>query len=791
MTGIVIRNCKFGYKWSSNWSEAEEAEDTSIWRCDFCKKDVPVISTKSELDEAIQNNRCVVFRKNLRGDIELASKASTIIGTGLSILSKLFAILLRRKPKGYRYIANNLTASESGSSSIRETPFSIIIISTILACAFFIFDLSLPLGVAGGVLYVALVLMGMWFSKTSHIYLLATLGSVLTVIGYFASPDGGIFWVVLVNRGLALFVIWITAFLVIASIKQSKSTLASSEKRFLDVAERASDWFWEMGPDLRFTYLSDRFFEVSGVQPETMIGSRRTRHPNTIGNNTEDMKWNRHVADLEAHRPFREFEYSLKTSDNRILHVSVSGVPLFGTDGTFQGYRGTGTNISERKKAYENLKYQASHDSLTGLINRGEFEQRAKRLLLTVQQDNNSHALCLMDIDQFKVINDTCGHTAGDELLRQLSQVLQGTVRHRDTLARLGGDEFGVLVEHCTLEQAERVANALRQDIENFQFSWQGQPFRVGVSIGLVAVNKTTPDLTELLKQADTACYMAKDLGRNRIHVYRPEDVEMARHLGQMAWVAGINQALEEDRFCLYAQPIVPLDNSAQRHYEMLLRMIDKEGNVIGPGTFMSAAERYGLMGKLDRWVIENALTLLAENPTFLEEIEFVSINLSGESLSSSDFLDFIMVQLKKSGIDASKICFEVTETLAISNLSAATTFISTLKKTGCYFALDDFGSGLSSFAYLKNLKVDYLKIDGMFVTGIVEDEIDRAMVRSINDIGQVMGMKTIAEYVENDKIKSILREIGVNYAQGNGVGEPQPFEELVDLSVFRVMTME
>jgi diguanylate cyclase (GGDEF)-like protein len=485
----------------------------------------------------------------------------------------------------------------------------------------------------------------------------------------------------------------------------------------------------------------------------------------------------------------REWRYVRK--DGSIFPVYLSVTAIRNTEQEIIGFLGTFFDLSERKKAEKKLSYLANHDSLTGLINRREFEHRVERLLSTIHQDKSEHALCFMDLDQFKIINDTCGHIAGDELLRQLAQVLQGVVRHRDTLARLGGDEFGVLMEHCSLEQAQRVANVIRQGIEDYQFSWEGQSFRVGLSIGIVAINEITPNLTELLKQADAACYMAKDLGRNRIHTYYPEDNELAQRLGQMQWVTDINQALEEDRFCLYAQPIIPLDDSAHRHYEMLLRMIDGKGNVIVPDAFMPAAERYGLMGMVDRWVIEKALALLAENPTFLEEIEFVSINLSGESLSSSGFLDFIIVQLKNSGTDASKICFEITETLAISNLSTATTFISTLKKLGCYFALDDFGSGLSSFGYLKSLPVDYLKIDGMFVKDIVDDAIDHAMVKSINDIAQLMGMKTIAEYVETDEIKGMLREIGVNYAQGFGVGEPQAFEELIDLSVFKAIAPE
>ncbi|MFB3100107.1 MAG: EAL domain-containing protein [Gammaproteobacteria bacterium] len=440
-------------------------------------------------------------------------------------------------------------------------------------------------------------------------------------------------------------------------------------------------------------------------------------------------------------------------------------------------------NITEEQILAEQLNFHASHDALTGLVNRREFEQRAERLLSTVRQEQGEHALCFMDLDQFKVVNDTCGHTAGDELLRQLSSLLEQNVRHRDTLARLGGDEFGVLMEHCSLDGALRVATSLQNAIQDYQFSWEGHTFKVGVSMGLVPITETTANLTELLKQADAACYIAKDKGRNRIHVHHADDSELAQRHGEMQWVTRLHQALEEDRFCLYAQTIVPLDGSTDKHYELLIRMVDAKGEIIPPGAFLPAAERYDLISKIDRWVIDNAFGLLADNPVFLSQINFISINLSGQSLTSPGILEFIITQLDESGIGGEKICFEVTETAAISNLSGAVKFISTLRGLGCRFALDDFGSGLSSFGYLKNLPVDYLKIDGMFVKDIVDDPIDRAMVKSINDIGHVMGMKTIAEFVENDEIKGMLRLIGVNYAQGYGIGKPQPFDELLDRS--------
>ena len=436
--------------------------------------------------------------------------------------------------------------------------------------------------------------------------------------------------------------------------------------------------------------------------------------------------------------------------------------------------------VEEVSRSQAQFRYQASHDALTGLINRHEFERKVKGLISSTHMDKGENALCFMDLDQFKVVNDTCGHIAGDELLRQLGDVLQDAVRHSDTLARLGGDEFGILMEHCTLAQAQRAVTAIQQTIQDFQFSWEGQAFRIGVSIGLVAISEATPSLTELLKQADAACYMAKDLGRNRIHVYNPDDTQMVLRQGEMQWVSRINQALEENRFTLYAQSIVPLDKSTDMHYEFLLRMIDERGEIVSPVTFLPAAERYDLMHKLDIWVVGHVFALLANHPQLVERVRFFSINLSGQSITNVNFLDLVISQIKELNLEPGKICFEVTETAAISNLRAATHFISSLRELGCLFALDDFGSGLSSFGYLKNLQVDYLKIDGIFVKDIADDPIDHAMVKSINDIGHVMGMKTIAEFVESNKIKSMLKKLGVDYAQGYEIGRPQPFEEIL-----------
>ena len=437
-------------------------------------------------------------------------------------------------------------------------------------------------------------------------------------------------------------------------------------------------------------------------------------------------------------------------------------------------------DISEHYELSEKLTYQASHDTLTGLINRREFERLLQRVISTSKTAGTQHALCFMDMDQFKVINDTCGHIAGDELLRQIGVMLKRTVRKRDTIARLGGDEFAVLMEHCPPENAMRVANSLLEAVRGFQFGWKEYNFKLGISIGLVTIDNTIRSVTQLLSDADLACYMAKDQGRNRVHFYHEKDTGIIERHGQMQWVSRINKALDEDRFCLYAQPILSM-NGAVKHYELLIRMLDERGNAILPGAFLPAAERYGLIVKLDHWIIKHAFSLLAQHPKLTEASNLYAINVSGPSLADPATLDLIVEWLNEYQLSGKNICFEITETAAITNLSAAKRFIETLKFLGCRFALDDFGSGLSSFAYLKKLPVNYLKIDGMFIRGIADEQVDFAMVKSINEIGQVMGMQTIAEFVENKSIKSKVEEIGINYAQGHEIGEPVELMRLIE----------
>ncbi len=523
-------------------------------------------------------------------------------------------------------------------------------------------------------------------------------------------------------------------------------------------------------------FTNPKFTEITGYTSEEAIGQKTSILKS--GEHT-DAFYVSFWETILSHQDWKgEFHNRKKDGTLYWGHSSISC--LMDITGNITHFIAIQEDVTQEHILTDQLNHHARHDMLTGLINRREFEQRVSRLLATLQDDRGEHAMCFLDLDQFKIINDSCGHTAGDELLRQVGKLLQDTVRKRDSLARLGGDEFGILMEHCPFGKANRVANNILKSINDFHFIWEGKAFRIGVSIGLVAITETAGNYTDLFKQADAACYLAKDLGRNRIHAYHPEDTELAIRHGEMQWVGRISQALEENLFCLYAQPIVSLGRSDQNHYELLIRMLDDQGGTIPPGAFLPAAERYNLMGKLDSWVVNHACSILAQHPAFIEWVDFISINLSGPSLNNQDFFESILANFKENGVPPRKICFEITETVAIDNLDSAVSLIRKLKASGFQFALDDFGSGISSFGYLKNLPVDYLKIDGMFVKGIVDDPIDRAMVKSINEIGQVMGMKTIAEFVENEEIRGTLREIGVDYAQGYGIGKPQPLTEIL-----------
>ena len=465
--------------------------------------------------------------------------------------------------------------------------------------------------------------------------------------------------------------------------------------------------------------------------------------------------------------------------DGSTVSVTLVGAPIRNA-GKVSGTVLVLHDMTQERQYIANLSWQATHDALTGLANRREFEYRLEQALYNLGRQPARHSLMFLDLDQFKLVNDTCGHAAGDELLRHICALLQSGLREGDTLARLGGDEFGILLENCPSEAAEKIAEGLRQTVQNLHFVWKGRPFVTTVSIGLVHIAQAPTTLEASLRAADMACYMAKEKGRNRVQVYHADDSELSLRFGEMAWVQRLHMALEENRFCLYAQEIAALGHTDHTggHVEILLRLHDEAGRMILPDSFIPAAERYGLMTQLDRWVVHNVFKVIAECIAQKREgaMAMCAINLSGTTIGDEGFLGFLHEQFKVHGIPPDMICFEITETSAISNLGSAIRFINELKNLGCRFSLDDFCAGMSSFAYLKHLPVDFLKIDGSFVKDMLDDPINRAMVEVINHIGHVMGKRTIAEFVETPQIEQALLEIGVDYAQGYIIERPQLF---------------
>jgi len=414
------------------------------------------------------------------------------------------------------------------------------------------------------------------------------------------------------------------------------------------------------------------------------------------------------------------------------------------------------------------LKSLAVHDRLTGLYNRYEFEIRIENSLEDAHNHGKNHVFAYMDLDQFKIVNDTSGHVAGDELLKQLSLLLEEALSAQSFIARLGGDEFGIIFYDSTIDEAKEAMEDVLSVIKSYRFTWGDKLFRVGASVGLVEINSQCKDVNDLLITADAACYTAKENGRNRIHTFVRFDAHITKHKNDMQWLDEIEHALDENRFELFAQPIKPINViDITPHFELLIRMKDSDDNIVEPMAFIPTAERYNKMPMIDRWVIKEAMYLMRELLNSGDKVQF-SLNVSGQTFADDDFLDYIKQLFFKTEIPYECICFEITETAAISNLSKALVFIKELRALGCCFSLDDFGSGLSSFAYLKNIPVDFLKIDGQFVKDVHTNAVNSQMVKAIHEISQAMNIKTICEFVENRDILEHLTEIGIDYAQGD-----------------------
>jgi len=479
-------------------------------------------------------------------------------------------------------------------------------------------------------------------------------------------------------------------------------------------------------------------------------------------------------------------EVSISESDSWLINsqgdevaIEFSLAPIFNAEKAISGAILIFKDVSELRFLATQIAHQAQHDELTGLLNRREFENKLSEALAEVRRSPDlGYWLAYIDLDQFKVVNDTCGHLAGDELLKQLSADIQQVIREVDYFSRLGGDEFTIILKDCRYELANNIIERVRKGISDFRFYWEDKCFSVSASIGLIEITNDAGNMYDLMSKVDAACYLAKDEGRNRIHLVQPHDKAAIKQQGEMDWVHRIRHALDHKLFILYYQMIQPFNNEqTEFHAEILVRLLDDQGNIIPPNAFIPAAERYNLMTEIDSWVVVNTFQFITANG-FSNQI--VSINLSAQSLCTPEFGDFLMQAIEKHQIPPESVCFEITETAAIANLTLAKGFISRFRKIGCKFSLDDFGSGLSSFGYLKNLTVDYLKIDGSFVKNINNDKIDLAMVNAINQVGHTMGIKTIAEYVENKEIEITLKALGVDYAQGYSIAKPKSLQMLI-----------
>jgi len=562
----------------------------------------------------------------------------------------------------------------------------------------------------------------------------------------------------------------------ITHLKEIEEDLTISEAQFRDFAETAADYFWEFDSNYRYSHISGRFYEVIGLQPERVIGLNRDEMWALV-----DPDFRHHTGTADLFKNQGAFENTITDwyhTDGTSRVLSVSGRPVFSDGGKFLGYRGSCRDVSETYRLTEKLTYQATHDPLTQLFNRSEFERKLLAVVSDSACQREEHVMCFLDLDKFKIVNDSCGHAAGDALLCQLGQVLISNTRENDTVARLGGDEFAILIENCNLKDAERVAGSFRKAIIDFRFEWDERYFSIGASVGLASIPPDFNDISEIMRQADAACYAAKDQGRNQIVVFNPEDNHFSERQGEVKRVTQIDWALDEGRFELYYQPIAAVNGNKKVYMEILVRMYDEDDKLLAPGEFLPAAERYKLINQIDHWVVKNTFQWIKNNYEKLKNLYLCSINLSGQSLGDEAFYHFVEALFETHEVPANMVCFEITETAAIANLTMAKRFIDKFKSLGCKFALDDFGSGLSSFGYLKNLPVDIIKIDGAFVRDCHENDTNLALVRSIHDIAGVMGKKTVAEFVENDLILDKLREIGVDFAQGYGIFRPRPLSQ-------------
>jgi diguanylate cyclase (GGDEF)-like protein/PAS domain S-box-containing protein len=554
--------------------------------------------------------------------------------------------------------------------------------------------------------------------------------------------------------------------------------LRKQERLFSAILHSINDGIIATDTELSIAFMNPIAEDITGWR-ETAAKGRHASSVITLRDPRTQRELLMGSPPLSNDKPYFFSEVAIKNALGQSVIVDGSITRLHEKENAAEGFLIALRDITEIKRMSETINYQASHDILTGLSNREEFSFNLNELLKGIKASNGKHALLVIDVDRFKAINDTCGALAGDELLRQVASHIQANISRRDISARIGGDEFAIILKDCDTSDSINVAKRLQEAFEQRKFAWQAAAFPVTLSIGIVPLTLDSQDTHSILAAADDACHLSKEEGGNKINVFRSEDKKFQKRRGEMEMIAKINRAAEENRFVLWHQPIEPLDPSMGlgSKAEILIRLVNDDGSIAKPIDFIPAAERYNLMTLIDRWVIKNSVaafkTLTDRNDPLSHNL--ISINLSGPSLLDESFVDLILYEVGRHGLSPSSFCFEITETAAIQNLSYATRFMKRLKDEGFTFALDDFGSGFSSFGYLKNLPVDYLKIDGSFVQSIDESLVSYTMVESINSIGHVMGLKTIAEFVKNEAIRKKLVEIGVDYAQGYHIAEPSP----------------
>jgi diguanylate cyclase (GGDEF)-like protein/PAS domain S-box-containing protein len=568
----------------------------------------------------------------------------------------------------------------------------------------------------------------------------------------------------------------------ISARRQAERALRASEARFRLLLESAGEGIVGLDSEGRCSFVNDAALGMLGFSREELLDRPIRLCPEDAAPGDGPCP-GEECAIRDAYRSGVGRTGMIETlwrKDGSTFTAEVSSHPLR-EDGSISGAVLVFRDVTESQALAARLAWQATHDALTGLVNRREFERRLAQLLESVHRDGGAHTLCYLDLDQFKVVNDTCGHAAGDELLRQLSELLQGRMRQRDTLARLGGDEFGILLEHCPTDQALRIALELRDVVRGSRFSWQGHSFTLGTSIGVAPLTADMETAAEALSAADAACYVAKERGRNRAHLYDAGDAGLIEQRGEMQWVSRLTDALDEGRFRLYYQPVVPLSGGppARPHYEVFLRLLEPDGRLVEPMAFVPAAERYNLMPAIDRWVLREVVSAVSAVQNAPEPPPMFAVNLSARSLVGERLADYLRDLLATRHVPGDMLCLEIAETAALANLKEASQQIAEFKRLGCRVALDDFGGAMSSFSYLKTLRVDYLKIEGGIVRSLADDRVNRAVADAINRVAHVMSIQTVAKCAETDAVVAILKELGIDHAQGHALAPPRPIEEL------------